>query len=283
MPELAMVNGEISALEDARISVNDRGLLFADAVYEVVAAYSGKLFLFDGHMRRLKRSLREMHILDAVDLRKIRRQIREVFGASGIADAKIYLQISRGSAPRAHPYPDKAEPNVFITVRPLGRHKESEFRKGWKVITYADERWARCDIKTVCLLGNVRAKQAAIQAGAADALMLASDGVVREATAANAFFVQDGVVYTHPKSDCILGGITRDHLIKLAKTDGIRLKQEKHKLESFLCADEVFLSGTTAEVMPVIRIDDRRIANGGPGPVAKRLRELFVQSIRSLT
>ncbi|MDP8254789.1 MAG: aminotransferase class IV [Candidatus Alcyoniella australis] len=279
MSDLAMVNGVVSSLDSATISVNDRGLLFGDAVYEVVAVYHGKLFLFDAHMRRLKRSLGEMQMLEAVDIRLIRAQIRKLLKLSKIDQAKIYLQISRGTAPRAHPYPKHPQPNLLITVSPLKRYSAALFRKGVSVISVADERWSRCDIKTVNLLGNVRAKQAALDAGAFDALMIGHDGILHEATAANAFMVKDDTAFTHPSSHCILGGVTCDHLIKLGRKSGIKVVERATSLDQFYAADEVFLSGTTTEVMPVVGIDDRKIGKGRPGALTKKFYSLLMESM----
>jgi len=275
MAELAWVNGTISPIDQARIPINDRGLVFGDGVYEVIAAYRGTMFLFAEHLRRLRRSLDEIR-LEHVEIEPIAKQIEQLYRQSELDDAKVYLQINRGIAPRDHAFPQPLpEPSVIITVRELHRHEEVLMEKGVPCITQEDLRWGRVDIKTINLLPNVLAKQAAVDAGCYETILLAPDDTVREGTSANLFVINDGALYTHPANQRILPGITREFLLNLAAKNGIVCHEEKYKRDFMMQADEVFISGTTTEVMPVVSIDGQAIADGKPGAITQRLLQLF--------
>lgn len=275
MPELAMLNGEIMPIAEARIPVEDRGFLFGDGVYEVVVSYHGRLFLLDEHMARFRRSLDAIGMA-YVPLPPLVEQIHRAFDAAGFARAKIYIQVTRGAAPRNHAFPSPpVEPNVVIMVREFPPVEESFFQEGVFCITHPDIRWGRVDVKTVNLLPNCLAKQAASERGCYEAILVAADGIVTEATAANAFFVRGQTVFTHPENERILGGITRHAVLELCRQAGLEVVEEAASIQQWRQADELFLSGTTAEVMPVVRLDDQPIGDGRPGPVSRRLLALF--------
>ncbi|MDP8222412.1 MAG: D-amino acid aminotransferase [Candidatus Lernaella stagnicola] len=275
MPEIASVNGEITAIEKAFVSINDRGFVFGDGVYEVIVSYRNKLFLFDEHIERLRRSLRYVR-MDYVDVEDIIAQIERAFDAADMPRAKVYVQVTRGAARRNHVFPDPpVKPNVIVTVSEFPPVDEKLFEDGIACLTRADIRWGRVDIKTINLLPNCLAKQEALDNGCLEAILIGEDGEVREATAANVFIVRKEKVITHPDNERILCGITRNAVLALCHKAGYQVEERPAPLEEMMLADEVFLSGTTAEVMPVVRVDDQPIGKAKPGPVAARLRQLF--------
>ncbi len=270
MTELAYVNGKILPLDEAFVPIEDRGYQFGDAVYEFIASYNGKLFALEEHLDRLENSLKALDF-EPLDRSQIRGAILMTFERSGFQRAGLYLQISRGVAPRNHLFPTNPVPQLIITVRPAPEIPEDLRHKGASAITVKDLRWKRCDIKSVQLLPNALAKQQAVDAGADDAIFISSDGVVREGTSSNLFMVRKGVVQTHPLSSRILPGITREYLIDICREQGIRVSQTQFNKSDLSKADEVFLSGTVTEVLPVTFIDGQKIGEGRPGPIAKKL------------
>ena len=277
MPELAAVNGRVSPIDQAKISINDRGLVFGDGVYEVIASYRGKLFLFDEHLARLRRSLDAIR-LDYVAIEPIAEQIQQLYKRAELPRAKIYLQVTRGTAPRDHAFPaPRPKPNVIITVREVHEIDPAKLEHGVACITYRDTRWGRVDVKTTNLLPNCLAKQEALDRGCFDAIFVADDGVVREATSANLFVAANKEIWTHPTDEHILPGITRAILIKRAPEKGIVVREEKFTKDFMIAADEAFVTGTTTEVLPITRIDGQPVGNGQPGPAAKTMRELLTE------
>lgn len=277
---LVYLNGEFVPQAEARISVDDRGFLFADGVYEVVRVYDGRPFLMDAHLRRMRQGLHALRIGDpGVDgLAAIaERLLDENRLRSG--DATIYIQITRGAAPRAHVFPPAGTPpTVYVAAKPFQPHPPEYHRDGVAALTVPDTRWSRCDIKSVSLLANVLAKQAAKEAGAFEALFV-RDGIVLEGSHSNVFAVYDGALVTYPACNYILNGITRQKVFDLAGQLGIPVVEAPIPLDRLFTASEVFLSGTTTEIMPVTRVDGREIGDGRPGPVTQRLQRAYRESI----
>jgi D-alanine transaminase len=275
MPELAMVNGVVSGLDEAFVSIDDRGFVFGDGVYEVIVSYHGNLFLLDEHVDRLRRSLKFIR-MEYVDVDAIVQQIHTVFAAAEIPRAKVYVQVTRGVAPRNHQFPVPApKPTVVVTVRDFPPLPEPLFTDGISCLTRPDTRWGRVDIKTINLLPNCLAKQEAIENNCLEAIFVSAEGKVREASAANLFLVKNETIITHPANELILCGITRNALLELAERAGYAVEERSPDVEELLLADEVFLSGTTAEVLPVVRVDDQPIGQGRPGPVSLKLLGMF--------
>lgn len=272
MPELAYVNGAIGPIEEAVVPIEDRGYNFGDAVYEYIASYGGRLFCLEDHLRRLSRSMEGLSF-PPVSVEEIGEAIEALYRASGIERAGIYLQISRGVDRRDHPFPKDSSPQVVMTVRHLKEKPAVLRQNGAGVITVTDFRWGRCDIKTVQLLPNVMAKQQALDAGAFDALFVSEDGVVREATSSNFFIVSGGMLLTHPLTERILAGITRQVLLQRAPGLSIAFEERFFTLEEVFAADEAFLTGTTTEVLPVVTVDGTPVGDGTVGPVSRRLFE----------
>jgi D-alanine transaminase len=272
MPELAYLNGDIMPIEEARVPIDDRGYQFSDAVYEYLASYKGRLFALEEHLDRLEHSLRALRF-PPVPRKLVRGAIMEIFNRAGIERAGVYLQISRGVAPRNHAFPSPARPQIVITVRHSPETPPEHLLKGIRAITVNDIRWGRCDIKTVQLLPNVLAKQQALEAGVQDAIFLDGEGTVREATASNVFIRCKDHLETHPLTPNILPGITRAVLIGICREQGIEVREQFFNRRALLDADEVFLTGTVTEVLSVIEIDGHAIGKGRPGDMTRQLRE----------
>jgi D-alanine transaminase len=283
MPELAYLNGKMIPIAEAMVPAEDRGYNFGDAVYEYVASYHGRLFCLEPHLDRLERSMRELHFAP-LSRDEVRRAIQELFDRARIARAGIYIQVSRGVAPRDHAYPPPDTPlQFFMTIRPV-REKPPEMReKGASAITVTDLRWGRCDIKTVQLLPNCMAKQQALEAGVFDAIFVSAEGVVREGTSSNLFIAKNGALVTHPLNHQILPGITRQVIMDVCRDEGIAVQERFYHRDELAAADEAFLTGTVTEVLPLVRIDGRPVGDGTVGPLAKRLYRCLLARIQDLS
>lgn len=277
--EIAYLNGRFMPLAQAVVPIEDRGFQFADGVYEVVATYGGRPFAMAAHMERLERSLREIRI--AWDVSGLGAVVEEGIRRAGFAEALVYIQITRGVAPRHHEFPERAPtPTVVMTVKQLHRPDPALHERGVRVITAPDLRWQRCDIKAIGLLANILAKQQAHEAGAYEALLVDDRGRVTEGSSTSAFLVAGGVVSTTPAGPQILPSITRGILVDLIRRLGLPLREAWSTADDYRRADEVFLAGTTTEAMPVVGIDDVTIGDGRPGPLTRRIRQAFVESVR---
>ena len=277
---LVYLNCEFLPHARARVPVDDRGFLFADGVYEVVRVYEGRPFLMDAHLQRLRRGLAALRIDDpGVDgLADIAERLLDENGLRS-GDATIYIQVTRGAAPRAHAFPPAGTPpTVYVAAKPFKPHPPEYYGDGVAAITVPDTRWSRCDIKSVSLLANVLANQAAKDAGAFEALFV-RDGIVLEGSHSNLFAVYDGSLLTYPACNYILAGITRRRVIDLAEQLDIGVVEAPVPLERLFAAAELFLSGTTTEILPVTRVDGRDIGNGRPGPITQRVQRAFRESI----
>ena len=265
-------NGELLPKEDVRISPDDRGFLFADGVYEVICAYDGTLFMSDVHFKRLVRSLQALQI-PLPDLGLLRASVEALLPQNALdhAGAKLYIQVTRGVAPRGHPFPERpVSPTVYASAESFVP-PEALWANGVRAIMLPDLRWARCDIKSLMLLPNVLASQRAKQAGAYDAILV-RDGVVTEGSHTSVCAIFDGQLVTHPLTHHILGSVTRDAVLTLCQELEIPY-EERPILEETLCdADEVLLLGTTTGVMPVVEIEGRPIGEGKPGAITRNLQ-----------
>jgi D-alanine transaminase len=270
------LNGEFLAREDARLSIDDRGFLFGDGVYEVSRAVRGRLFEDDAHWDRLSRGLREIAIsvadqLDAHRLREISLRLLDENDLTG-TDATIYLQITRGAALRTHWFPPaQTAPTIFASARAFEIPRTLR-ETGASAITHPDVRWLRCDIKSVNLLPNVLAKQRAHEVGAFEAVLI-RDGTVTEGASANLFGVVDGELRTHPLSNHILPGITRKVLFELAEELEIPIVERPIRAEELPRLQELFATGTTTDVQPLVALDGRPVGDGRPGPIGIKLRK----------
>jgi D-alanine transaminase len=281
--EYVYLNGEWCAPEEARVSVSDRGFLFADAIYEASPAYRGRFLRLEAHMARLARGLAALRI--EVDTATIESLHHEILRRNALLEASwamVYVQISRGAAPRAHAFPKQpVPPTVYLFARQLAAVDDSRWQAGYSAITHIDRRWAGADLKTTMLLPNVLAQQAAVEAGADDVILL-KDGIAIEGSHANLFLVKNGVLCTAPLDHRVLAGITRSIVIDLAGELGLPVREEDNSEAALKDADEVFLCGTTTEIRPIVRIDDSAVADGRVGPITTRLAEAFEALTRSL-
>lgn len=277
MTRTVYVNGQYLPENEATVSIFDRGFLFADGVYEVTSVIGGKLLDFDGHAVRLERSLNELEMAHPVtkdELLEIHRQLVE---RNEITDGLVYLQITRGAADRDFAYPIDAEPTIVLfTQNKPGLAQSPVADKGMKVISIEDQRWGRRDIKTVQLLYPSMGKMAAKAQGADDAWMV-QDGFVTEGTSNNAYIIKDNVLITRHLGNQILHGITRKAVLEFARVAQISVEERSFTMEEAKAADEAFITSATTFVTPVVQIDDTPIGSGQPGPLTKRLREIYLE------
>jgi D-alanine transaminase len=277
---LASLNGVTMPLEEVRVPALDRGFLFGDAVYEVLRVYAGKPWLVDEHWRRFAASLEAIRIR-GVDLSRVKARMLDLIRAGEFREAIAYLQITRGVAPRRHPFPAAATPTEFLYVQEFTDPYTTKRREGVSVVTQPDQRWARCDIKSTNLLGNVLAMQAASETGAVEALLVLPDGTLTEATHSSFFLVLDGALVTTPLRSNILPGITRHFIADLARGLGLPFREQRLHKGDLERASEVLLSGTTAEVLPVVRVDGRPVGNGTVGSVTQQLLAAYQSAVRA--
>ncbi len=283
MSRIVYVNGDFVPEEDAKISIFDRGFLMADGVYEVTSVLDGKLLDFAGHAARLQRSLAELDMAAPVDMDELLGIHRELVSRNNLTDGMIYLQITRGNpGDRDFAFPDPATtPStlVLFTQSKPGLADNPAAKKGIKVISIDDIRWGRRDIKTVQLLYPSMGKMMAKKAGADDAWMV-EDGHVTEGTSNNAYIVKDGKIVTRQLGNEILHGITRSAVLRFAKEAQMVVEERPFTLDEAKEADEAFITSASAFVMPVVQIDNATLGNGSPGPVATRLREIYLDESR---
>lgn len=284
MSHIAYVNGRYVPHRLAQVHIEDRGFQFADAVYEVTCIWNGVPVDHAAHLARLERSLKELRSPMPCSRAALTVIVREIVRRNRISKGIVYLQAGRGVAPRNHPFPTKAvRPSLVVTARHGTGPTEATAQKGVAVVTHPDERWGRVDIKSVGLLANALAKQKAVEAKAFEALLVRPDGTVTEASSSNAWMVtKDKVLVTHPLTNQILGGVTRAALLRLAADAGYRVEQRAFTVKEALEAKELFLTGTTTFVLPVVQVDDRTIGNGAPGELSLDLRRRYVAYIDGL-
>ena len=279
MSQTVYFNGAYLLKDELRLSPDDRGFLFADGVYEVVRSYAGRLFALDEHLDRLARGLAAIQITN-VDVMAFGAVSAELLQQNGLNDsnAMVYIQVTRGAAPRMHAFPSPAvPPTVYATATPL--EPKADPAQGVAVITVPDIRWARCDIKSIALLPNCLANQQAHDGGAFEAVFV-RDGVALEGTHTSLFGIFDGVVRTAPKSTYILPSITRAIVLDICSANGIPSEEAPILLEDLRRADELFLAGTTIEILPIVELDGAPVDTGRPGPVSRRILALFQARLR---
>jgi D-alanine transaminase len=284
MGRIAYVNGAYVRHADAAVHIEDRGYQLADAIYEVWAMSDGRLCDPEGHFARLERSLGELSIDMPMSRAALTTVLKETVRRNHIRDGLVYLQVSRGVAPRDHAFPtEPVPPAVVVTVKRIdAQAAEARAAAGVGVITTPENRWGRCDIKTVGLLPNVLAKQAAREAGSAEAWFIDADGLVTEGASSNAWIVTaDGVLVTRDTGANILRGVTRATLLEVARTENLRIEERPFSLEEARRAREAFFTGAGALLMPVVTIDGQPVGEGRPGPVASRLRRLYIEEARA--
>jgi D-alanine transaminase len=271
---LANLDGVLMPLSEARIPATDRGFLFGDAIYEVLRVYAGRPWLADLHFERFARSLEAIRI-NGVDLGRLRERMLVTIAASKMPEAMVYLQVTRGSAPRGHAFPTAVRPLEFMFVQEFNDPYKEARVAGVGVVLHPDMRWGRCDVKSVNLLANVLATQAAKEAHCQEALLTLPDGRITEASHSSFFGVIHGALVTTPNSPAILPGVTRRWLLELARRIDVPVLERSLHRDELASADELFLAGTTIEVMPIVQVDGRTVGGGQRGPVTRRLQEAY--------
>ncbi|MFP4125406.1 MAG: D-amino-acid transaminase [Alphaproteobacteria bacterium] len=276
MARIAYVNGRYVPKTDATVHVEDRGNQFADGVYEVLKVVDGRMSDGDRHVARLHRSLAALRIEPPMSDAALAQVIGETVRRNKLKDATVYLQVSRGPAPRDHLFPVAPQPTLIVTAKPLKRPDPQSYAAGVDVVTAPDIRWLKCEVKSISLLANVLAKQAAKEQGAYEAWLVRDGDVVTEASASNAYIVDaDGVLRTHPTSPRILGGVTRSVVLELARDEGVSVDERAFTTAEIAQAREAFLTSTSSWVMPVVRVDGQAVGAGAPGPVTRRLQAAY--------
>ncbi len=283
MSRIAYVDGRYLPHAHASVHVEDRGFQFADGVYEVIAVIAGRRFDEPRHLDRLERSLGELEIAMPMSRTALACVMDEVVRRNRVADGILYLQVTRGSAPRDHAWRDGSPPMVVMTARRQLAPPAHAVERGVAVITTPDQRWRRNDIKSIALLGNVLGKQKARRAGAYETWMVDDAGLVTEGTSTNAWIVTGGRIVTRALGPEILGGITRAAVLDLARALQIAVDERPLSVAEAAAADDAFLTSTTALVLPVTRIDDRTVGTGAPGPVTARILEHYRRVIGEFT
>ncbi|MGZ4970041.1 MAG: D-amino acid aminotransferase [Methylobacter sp.] len=265
------LNGQYLPLDEAKVSVMDRGFLFGDGIYEVIPSYSGKLFHFQDHMERLENSLSSIRLTNPHDRKQWLEILTPLLDAN--LDQSIYLQITRGVASkRDHAFPENAAPTVFAMCSNIVPIENLD--AGVKALSVDDSRWELCNVKATTLLANILLRQQAVEKGCAEAILV-KDGYVTEGAASNIFAVIDGILITPPMGHEILPGITRNVILKIARENDIPYTEDIISLDALKTADEIWLTSSTREIVPVVQLDDEAIANGKPGPIWKAMNQLF--------
>jgi D-alanine transaminase len=271
------LNGQYLPLNEAKISVMDRGFLFGDAIYEVIPAYSGVLFHFQEHMERLENSLSSIRLANPHDRAQWLEILTPLLDKN--LDQSIYLQITRGVGPkRDHVFPEAIKPTVFAMSSDIVPFANLD--SGAKALSVDDSRWELCNVKATTLLANILLRQQAVEQGCAEAILV-KDGYVTEGAASNIFAVIDGILITPPKGQAILPGITRDVILELAEKNNIPYSEDIISLDALTTASEIWLTSSTREIVPVVQLDNETIANGKPGPIWQTMNQLFQAYKRS--
>lgn len=272
MSRIAYVNGRYRPIAAAAVPVEDRGLQFADGVYEVAKVVRGRWCELERHLDRLERSLAALAIPMPTSRAALKAILRETLRRNACPDALVYVQIDRGVAPRGHLFPKAAEPTLIVTVRRFSPPKPEELARGVGVVTASDQRWRRCDIKSVNLLANVLARQRAAEAGCREAWLVDERGFVTEGSSSNAFVVDaSGRLVTRPLGPEILGGVTRSVVLELAREAGLPVAERPFAAAELPTVREAFLTSTSSLILPVTAIDGRPVGDGGPGEVTRAL------------
>ncbi|HEV2603925.1 MAG TPA: D-amino-acid transaminase [Microvirga sp.] len=278
MSRIAYVNGSFVPFEDAKIPITDRGFLFADGIYEVSAVLNGALVDNEAHLARLDRSLKEIGIANPYTAAEWTRLEEDLVRRNGVEEGLVYMQVTRGAAERDFAFPKDAKPTVVMFTQAKNISRSAMAETGAAVITVPDLRWKRRDIKSVALLAQVLAKQAAAEAGVFEAWMV-EDGHVTEGGSSTAFIITgDKRIVTRPLSNAILPGITRLSVLRLAREQGLTLEERLFTVEEALAADEAFLTSASSFVMPVVSIDGKPVGSGKPGPLVRKLRALYIEA-----
>ena len=274
MSEIVYLNGEFMPLEKACVPVLDRGFIFGDGVYEVIPVYSRRPFRLREHLQRLQHSLDGIRLANPMSESEWGKLIGEIIARNSGEDQSVYFQVTRGVARRDHAFPKNVKPTVFMMSNPLVTPPAELVDNGVHAVTATDFRWLRCDIKSIALLGNCLLRQAAVDAGATEALLF-RDGYLTEASASNVFIVRDGTLLAPPKNHLMLPGITYDVVIELARAHGVPVEIREIPEHEVKSADEIWITSSTKEVLAVTTLDERTVGSGKPGPLFRKIHGLY--------
>jgi D-alanine transaminase len=271
---MVFLNGKFLPIEEARVPVLDRGFIFGDGVYELVPVYSRVAFRLEEHLARLERSLAHTRITNPYSRGEWREIIYRLVDAQPFEDQGVYFQVTRGVARRDHAFPKDVEPTVFMMSNPLVTPPKEAVQKGAAAVSAQDNRWLRCDIKSISLIGNCLLRQLSAEAGAAETILF-RDGKLTEASASNVFAVKRGVILSPAKSELILPGITYDVVVELARANGVPLELREVTEAEVRAADEIWVSSSSKEVLPIVSLDAVPVGDGRPGPLFGRMYQLY--------
>ncbi len=271
---MVFLNGKVLPIEEAKVPVLDRGFIFGDGVYEVVPVYSRVAFRLEEHLARLERSLGATGIRNPFSRAQWRDVVYRIVDAQSFDDQSVYFQVTRGVAKRDHAFPKNAEPTVFVMSNPLVPPPAEQVEKGGRAISAEDNRWLRCDIKSTSLLGNCLLRELSAQAGATETILF-RDGRLTEASSSNVFIVKGGTVVSPPKSNLILPGVTYDVVVELARANSLAIEIRDVAEAEVRGADEVWVTSSSKEVFPIVELDGRKVGDGRPGPVFRRVYQLY--------
>lgn len=280
--EKIIFNGEIVEKSEVNIDIEDRGYQFGDGIYEVIRVYNGHLFTKDEHIQRLYESAEKISIRIPFSKKDLMQRLEELVETNQLDTGIIYLQITRGTYTRQHGFPSEEIIPTYVAYTREMPTPQVSMDNGVKGLLVEDIRWLRCDIKSLNLLGNILAKQKAAEAGCYEAIQHRGEEIT-EGSSSNVFIVKDNCVITRPATNLILNGITRQVILKLCKENGIEYKEQIFSVNDLKQADEVFISSTTSEVMPIVQINELQINSGTPGKVTKKLQNLFKREIEKLS
>ncbi|HEY8354520.1 MAG TPA: D-amino acid aminotransferase [Methylophilaceae bacterium] len=274
MTQIVHLNGALLPIDDAHVSVLDRGFIFGDGVYEVIPVYSRRPFRLHEHLRRLQHSLDGIRLQNPHTMAEWEALIHELIGHNDMQDQSVYLQVTRGPAPRDQAFPKTVRPTVFMMCMELPAPPASVVEHGIRAVSARDFRWERCDLKVVSLLPNVLLRQHSADAGCEETIMF-RDGILTEGSASNIFAVENGVILTPPKDSHVLPGITYDVVLELAEAEGIPVDFGHFEESRIREADELWCTSSTKEILAIVELDGRPIANGKPGPIYRRMYQLY--------
>jgi D-alanine transaminase len=278
---MVFLNGKLVPIDEARVSVLDRGFIFGDGVYELVPVYSRVPFRLDEHLARLERSLAEARIRNPHSRAQWRKFVYQLIDAQPFDDQGVYFQVTRGVAKRDHAFPKNAEPTVFMMSNPLVNPPQPQVEVGAAAVSAQDNRWLRCDIKSISLIGNVLLRQLSAEADAAETILF-RDGRLTEASASNVFIVARGLILSPPKSSLILPGITYDVVTELARANDLPLEFRDVTGAEVRAADEIWVTSSSKEVLAIVSLDGRKVGEGRPGPVFRRMYALYQEFKRKV-
>jgi D-alanine transaminase len=281
MTRIVYLNGDYVPDHEAKISIFDRAVNFGDAIYDVAGVLDGKLIDFENHMQRYSNSLQKLSIESPLSKDEILQAFRRLVELNHLEEGLVYLQVTRGVAERDFVWPEGIKPNIFMFTQAKQADENNAGRDGIKLASAVDIRWARRDIKSVNLLGQVLVKQAAHEAGAYEALMVDGEGYVTECGSTSFFMVQNNEILTRPLCNDILPGVTRRAILALCADKGFKLNETRFTLEQARNADEAFVSAASSFILPVVKIDDHELSGGKPGEVTLQLREIYLEHVRA--